>query len=134
MSVYVDTSALLKRYVLEGDSADCERILESDAEWITARHTWVEVLRNLHRLLAGSERTRMEAIFRSDWSRIAIVELDKETCESAADLAKAHAVRTLDALHLAAALRVGAVAFPFVTYDVRQAAAARRLGLVVLGS
>lgn len=65
---------------------------------------------------------------------MAIVEIDRETCERAADLAKAHAVRTLDTLHLAAALRVGAVAFPFVTYDVRQAAAARRLGLVVLGS
>jgi predicted nucleic acid-binding protein len=134
LSLYVDTSALLKRYVLEGDSADCERILASDTDWITARHTWVEVLRNLHRLLTGSERARIEGIFRSDWSRMAIVELDKETCENAADLAKAHTVRTLDALHLAAALRVGAVAFPFVTYDVRQAAAARKLGMVVLGS
>lgn len=134
MSLCADTSALLRRYVLEDDSADCERILESDTDWITARHTWVEVLRNLHRPLTGSERARIEAIFRSDWSRMAVVELDKETCESAADLAKAHAVRTLDALHLAAALRVGAAAFPFVTYDLRQAAAARKLGLVVLGT
>jgi predicted nucleic acid-binding protein len=39
--------------------------------------------------------------------------------------------RTLDALHLAAAQRIGG-AVPFVTFDVRQAQAARTLGLVVL--
>ena len=40
--------------------------------------------------------------------------------------------RTLDALHLAAARRLGGAAVPFVTFDVRQAQAARTLGLAVL--
>lgn len=134
MSLYVDASALLKRYVAESDSADCERILRSDSVWITGRHAWVEVIRNLYRLLEGAERNRLEKVFRSDWSRINVVELDRDTCERAADLAKTHLVRTLDALHLAAAQRVGGTTFPFVTYDVRQAQAARALGFTVLGS
>lgn len=133
MSLYLDSSALLKRYVTEPDSADCERIIRSDPSWVTARHTWVEVVRNLHRLVEPPERVRLEKAFRSDWRRINVVELDRETCEMAADLAKAHDVRTLDALHVAAALRVGGAGFPFVTFDVRQGQAARALGFTVLG-
>jgi predicted nucleic acid-binding protein len=43
-------------------------------------------------------------------------------------------VRTLDALHLAAAQRVGGPAMPFLTFDLRQAQAARSLGLTVVGA
>jgi uncharacterized protein len=134
MSLYLDSSALLKRYVEEDDSRACDRILQSDRSWITSRLTWVEVLRNLARLLEGEDRSRLEGVFRTDWSRMHIVELDRITCEQAADLAKTQGVRTLDALHLSAARRVGGPGMPFVTYDVRQAQAARALGLTVLGN
>jgi len=56
VSLYVDTSALLKRYISEDESNACERILLGDPSWITARHTWVEVARNLAKLLTGSDR------------------------------------------------------------------------------
>lgn len=42
-------------------------------------------------------------------------------------------VRTLDALHLGAALRLG-TAVTFLTFDVRQAQAARSLGFTVAGA
>ena len=133
MSLYLDSSALLKRYVREPDTADCERLLHADATWTTARHTCVEVLRNLHRLLEGRERQRLERVFRIDWKRIHVVELDRETCERAGELTKSHALRTLDALHLAAAQRLGGGSIAFLTYDVKQARAARELGLRVIG-
>jgi hypothetical protein len=41
-------------------------------------------------------------------------------------------VRTLDALHLAAAQRVSTPGLGFRTFDLRQAQAARTLGLTVL--
>lgn len=41
--------------------------------------------------------------------------------------------KTLDALHLAAAERAGGRAVPFLTFDLRQAVAARSLGFTVLG-
>jgi predicted nucleic acid-binding protein len=133
VSVYVDTSALLKRYVEEEESAACERLLLADAAWVTARHTWVEVLRNLGRLLRRPDRARVRNLFRADWSRMHVVELDAITCERAGDLAETLQVRTLDALHLAAAERAGSGTLPFVTYDIRQAQAARSLGWTVLG-
>jgi len=134
VSLYVDTSALLKRYVDEDESAACERLLVADPSWVTARHTWVEVLRNLGRLLEGAERARLRSVFRTDWSRMLIVELDATTCERAGDLAETLHVRTLDAMHLAAAERAaGAGTLPFLPYDVRQAQAARSLGWTVLG-
>jgi hypothetical protein len=133
VSLYVDTSALLKRYIEEDESAACEKTLLADASWVTARHTWVEVLRNLGRLLRGAERARVRNVFRADWSRMLVVELDSTTCERAGDLAETLQVRTLDALHLAAAERAGGGTLPFVTYDIRQAQAARSLGWTVLG-
>ena len=133
MSLYVDTSALLKRYVEEDESAACEKLLLADPSWVTARYTWVEVLRTLSRLLHGPERARVRHLFRTDWSRMLVVELDATTCERAGDFAETLQVRTLDALHLAAAERAGGGALPFVTYDLRQAQAARSLGWAVLG-
>jgi predicted nucleic acid-binding protein len=134
VSLYVDSSALLKRYVREPESLECERLLHSDTVWITARHTWVEVQRNLARLVEGADRTRLQRAFLEDWKRMHIVELDRETCELAGDLAKTHpGVRSLDALHLAAAQRVGSSAISLLTYDARQGRAARELGIKVLG-
>jgi len=62
-----------------------------------------------------------------------VVELDESTCVRAADFAVTLSIRTLDALHLAAAHRIEAPALPFLTYDLRQAQAARSLGWSVLG-
>lgn len=133
MSLYLDTSALLKRYVAEDDSDACERILTTDPTWVTARHTWVEILRNLAKILHGPERARLKKAFRTDWDRMHVVEIDARTCERAGELAETLQVRTLDALHLAAAERAGAGAISFLTYDLRQAQAARSLGWRVVG-
>lgn len=65
---------------------------------------------------------------------MAIIELDDATCRLAAEIAEILKVRTLDALHLGAARRAGDGALPFVTYDLRQAQAARSFGWTVLGT
>jgi predicted nucleic acid-binding protein len=54
--------------------------------------------------------------------------------EGAAGIAEATGARSLDALHLSAARRVGAPAVAFLTFDRRQAHAARQLGFTVLGA
>ena len=133
MSLYVDTSALLKRYVEEAESDLCERHLLADPTWITGRHTWIEVRRNLARLCAGEQLAQVREAFEADWARINVVELDEETCRMAADIAEVTLTRTLDALHLAALRRIGALEVPLLTFDLRQARAARELGMNVLG-
>ena len=134
MSIYVDASAFLKRYFDEPDSAECERIMHADPDWVTARHTRVEVRRNLARVLTGSGLAKVKAAFERDWARCNVVELDEVTCEVAATVAEGTGARTLDALHLGAAKRVADGTIGFLTYDVRQARAARALGWTVLGA
>ena len=132
MSTYVDSSALLKRYVEEPDSAEADTLLRADPALLTARHTIVEVRRNLARLLSGRDLVAARLAFANDLRSFSIVELDEATCESAAMIAETTGVRTLDALHLAAAQRVSAPGVGFLTFDLRQAQAARALGLTVL--
>ncbi|MBA3777867.1 MAG: PIN domain-containing protein [Chloroflexi bacterium] len=63
-------------------------------------------------------------------ARVAFVELDAELARIGAATGGA-ALRALDAIHLASAQRLGSEIAAFVTYDDRQAAAARVLGLSV---
>lgn len=135
MSLYVDSSALLKRYIDEPDSDAAEALLASDPSLLTARHTIVEVRRNLARTLDERDAGAARVAFAEDVRAFSIVELDEITCEAAASIAEVTGVRTLDALHLAAARRVGGgTAVSFLTFDVRQAQAARSLGLSVVGA
>jgi uncharacterized protein len=134
MSLYVDSSALLKRYVDEPDSEQAETFLQSDPTLLTARHAIVEVRRNLARLLEERDAAAARAAFLDDITVFSIIELDHLTCDAAADIAEIPGVRTLDALHLAPARRAGGSAVPFLTFDVRQAQAARGLGFTVVGA
>lgn len=129
----MDTSALLKRYVEEAESAACERHLLADPTWITARHTRVEVRRNLARLCTGDDLAQAREAFEEDWARFHVVELDDTTCSIAADIAETTLARTLDALHLAALRRTGGSDVTLITFDLRQARAARELGVTVIG-
>lgn len=132
MTLYADSSALLKRYIDESDSERAVDLLDSDPTLVTGRHTIVEVRRNLGRLLDTRAAVEARAAFSEDLAGFHLVELDATTCELAATIAEQTGVRTLDALHLGAARRLGG-AITFLTFDVRQAVAARALGLTVLG-
>lgn len=133
MTAYVDTSAILKRYVDEPDSDRADSLIAGDVSLVTGRHTLVEVRRNLARLLSGSALSEARADFAVDVGVFAIIELDATTCELAASIAEQTGVRTLDALHLGAASRLGR-SVTFITFDIRQAQAARALGLRVAGA
>ena len=49
VTLYVDTSALLKRYIAESDSDFAEQLIRSDPVLVTSRLTEVELRRNLTR-------------------------------------------------------------------------------------
>jgi uncharacterized protein len=88
MSLYVDSSALLKRYIDEPDSDEAETLLRSDPSLLTARHAIVEVRRNLARLLEERDAAAARAAFLDDLAVFSIIELDRGTCEAAADIAE----------------------------------------------
>ena len=134
MTLYVDSSALIKRYVEEDDSEAADAILLGDTEWITGRHTYVEVILAIQRRLGETERRVASAAFERDWQRTFVVALDDVVCRRAAELGTATGTRSLDALHLAAAERAGGRSVPIVTFDIRLGQAGRALGFVVIGS
>ena len=133
MTLYVDSSALLKRYVDEHDSDLADELLRSDPVLVTSRLTEVEVRRNLARLLDGDDLERQRRSVSIDLDAFAMVGLDAVTMGVAARIAEQTLCRSLDSIHLAAAQRCG-TATVLATFDVRQAAVARRLGMTVVGA
>lgn len=137
--LYADTSALLKRYLAERASDDVDRLLLSSGPFYISRLTVTEMRCALaRRRRAGHIGTGVETA--------AIAELRSDILDGAlrvAPMADEHfveayaviesvpdiALRTLDAIHLAVARRIGAE--DFATADKTQAQAAKALGFTV---
>ncbi len=134
MTTYVDSSAFLKRYVNEPDSDLATALLATDTVLVSSWITLVEVRRNLARLLSGKALEGARRQLMTDLDSFALVVVDEVTCTMAAAIAEDLGVRSLDSLHLACAQRLLVPSMPFVTFDRRQAQAARALGFTVLGS
>ncbi len=134
MTTYVDSSALLKNYFAEPDSSVAERLLSGDPVLVTSWVTFVEVRRNLARALRGAELRAAKEQFIMDLESMALVAVDETVCRAAAEIGEHLGVRSLDAIQLASAQRLAIPSLPFITFDLRQAQAARSLGFAVLGS
>ena len=123
--VYLDASAAVKLVVSEPQSASVRRFVGGQVTRISSRILAVELMRAVARASSASldqARLLLEAM--------EFVELDVEIAERAARLEPV-GLRSLDAIHLASALALGDELDAFITYDARQADAARSLGLMV---
>lgn len=129
----MDASALFKRYVAESGSDLVAAALLADDVWVAGNHSFVEVTIALHRRLEGAAITTGTTRFERDWEAVRVVTLDDNLCRRAADLGAEKGLRTLDALHLAAAERAGGSDLTFVTFDARLGDAARSMGFPVAG-
>lgn len=134
MTTYVDSSALVKLYVDEPDSALAADFLSVDPVLVTSMLSIVEVRRALARNFSGINLVKARELFEADLDRMALIEPTDSTWSYAADIAEELAVRSLDAVHLAVAKRLDISLLRFVTFDIRQAQAARLLGLHVVGA
>lgn len=134
MTLYLDSSALVKRYVTEANSDRANEILLSDHDWVTGRHAYVEVALTLGKRIPADELRAALGVFQREWDRTITVDVDEALCRSAVELGYMADARSLDALHLAAADRAGGRSIPIVTFDLRLARAARILGFSVIGS
>ena len=128
-TVYTDTSALLKRVVLEPESAAVRALLrsrEADGDLLVSSSlAWLEVWRALRR--AGL--ANIEVVAESALSGVAEFPLDEVVLTRARRVGQDQ-LRSLDAIHLAAAIAVGADSL--LTYDERLASSAQAVGLNVL--
>lgn len=132
-SLYVESSALLKRYVRETESDACQSILDAHVHWFTSRITVTEVLVNLQKRLSLSEYAIASKLFQTDIALFDIVEFDTDLSLRAVQAAIGNNLATLDSIHLASALRTKGARVSFLTYDKRLAAAVKKNGLRVLG-
>ncbi len=128
MIVYLDASALVKRYVEEEGSDTVLEAMDPESSWVMCRIGYVETAGAVAR---GGEHEDLER-FRRDWSLIDVVEVSQTLVERASRLAISARLRALDALHLAAALSVPSGDVVFATWDVRLHRAAREQGLRTL--
>lgn len=132
--LFLDTSALVKRYVEEDDTAFVLRRMDEDSEWVVSSVARTEIEITLCRLgFDPKGAADLWQRLREDWARCYVVPVDPACLEGAADVGCRHNVRTLDALHLAAADRLPRP-LVMLTFDRRQADAARSMDLVVEGA
>jgi uncharacterized protein len=96
--------------------------------WFICRAGYVETLRAVG-LAAGKRATRT---VHQEWPMFAVVEIDQQLVEHAAELAVDHTLRSLDSLHLAAALLLPHEDLLFATWDRRLHNAASEAGLQLI--
>lgn len=122
---YLDASALVKLAVTEPETAALRKYLRRHLQRLTNRVAEIEVRRAVRRLPMSRE-----APVQAAFDGVTVIDLDPSIANRAGVIEPV-ALRSLDAIHLASALELGDELDAFVTYDARQATAARELGLPV---
>lgn len=128
--VYLDSCAAIKLFKddVESDALEDWLVKQTPARQITSHLTRTELRRGLHAISAKPE-THQRA---DHWlQRCAHLALPADVYDRAGALAPGTRLRSLDAIHVAAALRLGPALAHFVSYDKRLIAVAREQGLSV---
>jgi uncharacterized protein len=124
---YLDASAVVKLLMREAETTALRRQLRTWPKRASAALLRVELLRTVKR--AGLPRLVAEA--RRQLASIHLIRLEDELLDRAAEL-EPPGMRSLDAIHLAAALGLGSELAAVVTYDARMSSAAQAIGLPVI--
>ncbi len=140
MTLYLDTSSLVKLYVAEPESDSVRQLVEEADIVATAAIAYPEARAALaRRRREGALRARAFAAAKraldEDWPRYLAVEVTAALCRDAGDLAERHALRGYDSVHLAAYLQVaragGRAKVSFSCFDDRLTAAARSVARTI---
>ena len=128
MTLYVDSSALVKLVQREPESEALRQYLRSERndERVASELVRVEVVRTV---LSGGPGAVVHA--RRQLARLYLIVMDRDLLDRAATLNSGSLLRSLDAVHLATAQLLGSELRALVTYDNRMAQAATSLGLSV---
>lgn len=121
MAYYLDTSALVKLVVSEAESdALLAWLTKTEGDWVSSDLARTELLRAVRRVVPDRVVRAREVL-----DSITLVRITTQIFEEASRLGPA-ALRTLDGIHLAAALDLGDDLDAIVTYDdgLNEAAAA----------
>ena len=127
----LDSSALLARYLGGPARTVVLDAMANDDDWCASALALSEVLTLGERAASLEvERDAIRRAVRDDWERINVVPIDQLCLDRAAELGRTQPVRTVDAIHLAAADRLPKPV-TFCTFDPRQIPVAISLGFEV---
>jgi len=116
----------VKLVVREAESAALRRFLRTHPRRISSALARTEVPRSVRHLGSAALRRARQVL-----RRLHLIRLDDSLLD-AAGILDARIMRSLDAIHLSAALQVVSDLEAVITYDRRMADAARLLGLTVI--
>ena len=134
MTLALDTTALLSRFLEGPTRATVLAAMAADHEWCASALALSEALMLVDRLGDDPSRTdELRRAVRDDWERIHVVPVDQICLDRAAELGRTQPVRTVDAIHLAAADRLPRPT-TFVTFDPTQIPVALALGFEVISA
>ena len=132
MTLYVDTSALVRRYLHDRHRALVVDAMADDGDWCASALVRTEAQLTLHRAAVSSrQQADLWRALRDEWEAFWVVPMDDRCMARAVEVGATYGVRMVDAVHLAAADRLpGPVRY--LTFDRQQIPAAAALGFEVI--
>jgi len=134
VTLYLDTSSLVKLYVSELGSEDVRELVDRATLVATSTIAYPETRaalarRRRERALRPAAFAAAKAMFEADWPRYVTVQLTDGLCRDAGNLAERYALRGCDSVHLVSFLEIAREAGPadtkFSSFDDRLNRAAR---------
>ncbi len=106
---YLDTSALIKRFVTEKGSGLIQALVTGDEPVATAKIAYAEIYAGLTRSRWGGDLSHLQYTlacrqFEYDWRAYVLVDLRDEILVLARELIQRQRLKGVDAVHLASAL------------------------------
>jgi predicted nucleic acid-binding protein len=122
VNYFLDTSALIKRYIQEKETEAVRRIFAESTEIYVSFITEIETTSSLRRLLVEGKITnqQFESLLHEseeDFSDFKVIPFSLEIKTMAKELIKRHQLKTLDSIQLAAYLSLDFKNIPIVVYD-----------------
>jgi predicted nucleic acid-binding protein len=136
VTLYLDTSSLVKLYVAEAGSVAVRQLVDGAAVVATSVVAYAEMRAALARLrregtLAAPAFSSAKRQFEEQWPAYLALEATDVVCRAAGALAERHALRGFDSIHLASfaevARRAGGNDTRFSSFDERLNRAAKKL-------
>jgi predicted nucleic acid-binding protein len=132
VTLYVDTSALVRRYLRDRHHAVVVEAMAADDAWCASALVRTEAQLALHRASSSArQQTELWRELRDEWDAFWVVPMDDRCTARAVEIGATYGVRIVDAIHLAAADRLpGPVRY--LTFERQQIPAADALGFEVI--
>jgi uncharacterized protein len=137
MTLYLDTSSLVKLYVIEVGSDRVRKLVDAATVVVTSSIAYTETRaalarRRRERALRPGVFASAKKTFDSDWTKYVTIEVTSALCRAAGEFAERYRLRAYDSVHLAAFAEVvreaGVRDTRFSSFDRALNRAARALG------